>query len=185
MGMKRVTVANIRTMSIGGHSIDVPKYIHRHLEPKGWSVYVAGIRKYFRDESYGGTIRALSASKVFLAQLMRCDEDTLLQHAQITVRAYAPKDGVTVVHAFFKDPTSGKDMRVHVGDVRSDVEFWPHVQFAIQEIPAWLSGLSYKSVLDEWMVSHRHSMNHIYHRDDFKKFLDSILTNEQQTALAF
>lgn len=185
MGMKRVSIANMRTMSIAGHTIDVPKYIHRHLEPKGWSVNVAGVRKYFRDEQYGGTLRAMSQAKIFLAQLMRCNDEALLQHAQITVRAYAPKDGLSAVHAIFKDPTTGKDMVIQVGSVHTDVDFWPSVQFAIQDVPAWLTGVSYKDVKNEWLTLHRRSMNHIYHRDDFKKFLDGILALEQQTALEF
>lgn len=186
MGMKRATVANVRKFSIAGHVLDVPMYIHRNISTSGWTVSIAGIKKYFSDASYGGMVRALGQAKVFLAEVVRHDRDTLLQYAQITVKAYSPKDGKSMVHGFFKDAVTGKDIMYRLGSVEPMIDFWPELSFPIQNIPAWLSSMSvdYSQVFDAWFSMHRSHMSHIYHRDDFKKFLDEILNKEQQLALA-
>ena len=187
MGMKRVTVANVRKFSIAGHIVDVPMYVHRNVSQSGWTVSIAGIKKYFGDKAYGGMMRALGAAKVFLAEVVRQDRDTLLQYAQINVIAYSPKDGKSAVHACFKDATTGKDIMYRLGSVEPGIDFWPQVSFAIQDVPVWLSCIhvNYSEVLDAWFSMHRNQMNHIYHRDDFKKFLDEILSKDQQAELAF
>lgn len=183
MSSKRASVAKIRTLLINGREFDVPRYIHRHLEPKSWSVSIAGIRKYFRDEAYGGLDRSLTEAKVFLGQVMRQDDEALFKYAQITVHVYAPKDGLSSVHGFFKQ-RDGKDMSYFVGYVAPEADFWPSIRYSFQDMPGWLAKVDFSELKKTWLKMHREQLHHIYMRDDFKKFLDEILTNEQQLALA-
>ncbi len=183
MTSKRASIAKIRTLLINGREMEVPRYIHRHLEPKSWSVNIAGTRRFFTDEAYGGMDRAFTEAKLFLAQTVRQDPEVLFQYARIEVIVYAPMNGLSAVHGIFKH-SDGKDMSYFIGHVMPEADFWPSVKYSFQEMPAWVAKLDFSQFKQAWMDQHRAQMRHIYLRDDFKKFLDGILNSEQQLALA-
>lgn len=185
MSIKRASIAKLRTLRIDGIDYSVPRFVHRHIVPAGWSVRIAGIRRYFSDVDYGSIDDALYQAKLFLSKVMAEDPTTLLRYAQINVTVHASVNGVSVVHGSFKYKDTGNDMSFHIGNVKPEVDPWPTLTYAIQELPSWLAVLDYANLKSSWLEMHRAQIQHIYLHDDFKKFLEELLIEEHQTVLAF